>query len=439
MNNPLLLSFYGDDLTGSTDALEALTLAGIETVLFVRPPTATERSRFPNARAIGLAGSSRSQSPSWMSTHLPPALQWLRSQDAAICHYKICSTFDSAPDVGSIGRAIELGAKAFAQQATPLVVGVPQLGRYTFFGQLFAAYQGHVHRIDRHPVMSRHPVTPATEADLRLHLGRQTNRSIGLIELPVLSHDQIDRLVDERMRANDIVLFDVADAASQQIVGRQLWRLKDFGSRFVVGSSGVEYALIQAWRALGEIQDRPWAEPLDAVDRLAVVSGSVSPTTERQIRYAHDHGFVSRQLDVSRLLADEDPAWAISLGMEALQSGQSVILATAMGDASRVEVSTAARNEIGRRLGIVLAGLVRQAGLRRAVVAGGDTSSHALQELGILSLMVRMPLPATPGSPLCRTYDQMGLPGPELAFKGGQIGGDEYFVRMRDGMIQERA
>ena len=66
---------------------------------------------------------------------------------------------------------------AFSQAVVPLVVGAPQLKRYTFAGHLFAAYQGEVYRIDRHPVMSRHPVTPMAEADLRLHLAQQTTRA----------------------------------------------------------------------------------------------------------------------------------------------------------------------------------------------------------------------------------------------------------------------
>jgi 3-oxoisoapionate kinase len=96
----LLLSYYGDDLTGSTDAMEALTLAGVRTVLFLRPATDAQLDTLTQNRplqAIGLAGTSRSETPEWMDQHLPPAFDWLKRQGAAICHYKVCSTFDSAP------------------------------------------------------------------------------------------------------------------------------------------------------------------------------------------------------------------------------------------------------------------------------------------------------------------------------------------------------
>ena len=195
----LLLSYYGDDLTGSTDVMEALASRGLPTVLFVQAPTPAQRAKFAEARAIGLAGASRSEGPAWMDEHLIKAFAWLKSLGAVYCHYKVCSTFDSSPTVGSIGRALDIGARVFGGDFAPLVVGAPQLKRYTAFGHLFAAYQGQIYRIDRHPVMARHPVTPMDEADLRLHLGRQTNKRIGLVDVAALAGEGVDPRVDREI------------------------------------------------------------------------------------------------------------------------------------------------------------------------------------------------------------------------------------------------
>ena len=74
--------------------------------------------------------------------------------------------------------------------------------------------------------------------------------------------------------------------------------------------------------------------------------------------------------------------------------------------------------------------------LSRAVVAGGDTSSHALRELKTFALTTRMPLPASPGSPLCTAHSEAGaFDGLEIAFKGGQVGDDGYFSKIRDGIV----
>lgn len=304
-----LITFYGDDLTGSTDAMEALSSRGVPTVLFVGIPTEVQRARFASARALGLAGTSRSESPDWMDLHLPPAFAWLRSLDAEFCHYKVCSTFDSSPTLGSIGRAIDIGASIFAQRTVPLLVGAPQLRRYTAFGTMFAAYRGVTYRIDRHPVMSRHPVTPMREADLRVHLGRQRARSIGLIDLPMLADaDAPSRIYAVVAEGHGAVLIDVADLASQHAAGRALRRLRSGAGPFVAGSSGVEYALLETWAESGMVGGPASFAPPGPVDTIAVVSGSCSPTTERQIRHALDHGFAGIALDPRPLAAGERSA-----------------------------------------------------------------------------------------------------------------------------------
>src|SRR6185295_1709510 len=137
---------------------ESLARAGLHTVLFLRPPTAKQFARFPGLRAFGVAGGSRAMSPRAMNRELPPAFRALKASGARFIHYKTCSTFDSSPTAGSIGRAIELGRRIFGERLTPLVVGVPVLGRHVVFGNLFArsGLDAEPTRLDRHPTMSRH-------------------------------------------------------------------------------------------------------------------------------------------------------------------------------------------------------------------------------------------------------------------------------------------
>ena len=105
--NDLLLTYYGDDFTGSTDVMESLELYGIPTVLFLAMPTRERLAeRFPQARAIGIAGVTRTMTPAEMDETLGPAFEALKAFDAPFVHYKICSTFDSSPEIGSIGHAI---------------------------------------------------------------------------------------------------------------------------------------------------------------------------------------------------------------------------------------------------------------------------------------------------------------------------------------------
>lgn len=434
------LTYYGDDLTGSTDVMEALSVRGIPTVLFIRRPEARQAARFADMSAVGLAGTSRSETPDWMRANLPADFAWLHGLNSPLCHYKVCSTFDSAPDIGSIGVALEIGRGIFGG-TVPVLVGAPQLRRYTVFGHLFAAYAGTVYRIDRHPVMSRHPVTPMAEADLALHLSRQTSARIGHVDQVQLASPDADRLVDEAAAGSDAVLLDVVDPAGQLAAGRQLLRLVRGGSRFAVGSSGIEYALAAAWSEAGTISgtaDFPSPGPRD---RIAVVSGSVSPTTERQILRAEADGFLRIAVDPLAFVQPDraaDIEAVTDRALEALGAGRSVILHTALGPGSDVGASLVgtggARHAIGAGLGRLLTRLVREQCLQRAVIAGGDTSSHALREMGIFALTMCLPLPKTPGSPLCTAHsDDPAFEGLQIALKGGQIGGDDYFLRILAG------
>ncbi|ESW88038.1 Hrp-dependent type III effector protein [Mesorhizobium sp. LSJC269B00] len=439
----LLLSYYGDDLTGSTDVMEALELGGVPTVLFMRQPDAAMLAQFSHCRAIGLAGTSRSETPQWMDTHLSDAFAWLKTLNAAICHYKVCSTFDSSPTIGSIGRAIEIGRSVFAQDSVPLLVGAPQLKRYTAFGHLFAAYREKYFRIDRHPVMSRHPTTPMDESDLLIHLSRQTELTSGLVDLATLQSvsrsEAFDRLLAE---GTDIVLVDVDSLETQALAGKGIWRARKPGGSFVVGSSGIEYALLAEWVSNGTVRAEPGFSPPGAADRIAVVSGSCSPTTERQIRHALTDGFDGIEVDPVELISEASGdaiARATAAGRASLEAGRSVVLYTALGPAAdrggEIDRQEGARHKLGRGLGELLRALTIEQKLQRVVVAGGDTSSHALGQMGVDALTVRMPLPASPGSPLCVAHSRVkAIDGLEVALKGGQVGTDRYFSAIRDGL-----
>ncbi|TIX65258.1 MAG: four-carbon acid sugar kinase family protein, partial [Mesorhizobium sp.] len=325
----LLLSYYGDDLTGSTDVMEALELGGVPTVLFMRQPDEPLLSQFRHCRAVGLAGTSRSETPQWMDGHLRDAFAWLKTLNAEICHYKVCSTFDSSPAIGSIGRAIEIGRSVFSQESVPLVVGAPQLKRYTAFGHLFAAYRDKYFRIDRHPVMSRHPITPMDESDLLIHLSRQTDLTSGLVDLATLQSasrsEAFDRLIES---ASDIVLVDVDSLESQALAGKEIWRVRSPGGTFVVGSSGIEYALLAEWASNGTVSAQSSFSPPGAADRIAVVSGSCSPTTERQIRHALTDGFDGIEVDPVELISEDSDkaiARAAASGRASLEAGRSVV------------------------------------------------------------------------------------------------------------------
>lgn len=435
----LLLAFYGDDFTGSTDAMEALALRGISTVLFLEAPAPSDLARFPGCRAVGVAGMSRIQTPEWMKQNLPPVFRALKALEAPVCHYKVCSTFDSSPSRGNIGCAVELGREVFGDAAVPMVVGAPVLKRYLLFGNLFATAEGIHYRIDRHPTMSRHPITPMRESDLRLHLAHQTSLSTALVDILSL---QAGRATQEYQRLRDegreIVLFDTLDRQSLREAGRAIWERRPSGSSFVAGSSGVEYALLEWWDSLGMVPEAPVVHDPGEADRLLVVSGSCSPGTASQIKWSLQNGFTGVFADPVRVVEDESEFLHIVQEAEGiLRSGGSPVIYTATGPGSIVAASDAGdlAERLGQRLGQLTSQLVRSCAVRRTVIAGGDTSGHAGRALRIKALTLLRPF--APGSPLCRIWsDDPQVDGGEILLKGGQVGGADLFGAVKRGRME---
>ncbi len=462
----LLLTFYGDDFTGSTDALEQLTRAGIRTALFIQPPTRVQLKKFPGLQAIGVAGKTRSLALADTERELKPALLALKKLKPRHVHYKVCSTFDSSPKTGSIGRVMDVAAKIFPAPFIPLLVAAPALGRYTVFGQHFARYgigsAGAIHRLDRHPSISKHPVTPMTEADLRRHLAKQTKKRCALFDItkvalpPKEARAALNQLLAEKP---DVILFD---ALTTEHLARIGGLLEEIARRkrpvFSVGSSGIETALATHWTERGcPGRSNPGGHgrvKFETVTRcgtaaagtaalrakqILVGSGSCSPVTSGQIAWALQHGFAEVPLDANALAGTKTAApeihRAARTAAKLLNAGKSVIVhSTKTGSDQRIATKLTGRTAevLGSALGKVLRTAIEQSSVRRICIAGGDTSSYAARTMGIEALEMIAPL--TPGAPLCRAHAPSSpVDGREVVFKGGQVGAENYFEIVRCG------
>ncbi|MES2920150.1 MAG: four-carbon acid sugar kinase family protein [Verrucomicrobiota bacterium] len=459
-SHPLALAFYGDDFTGSTDALEWLARAGVRSVLFLDPPAPEMMARFPGLGAAGVAGLTRSLPPEAMRATLEPAFRALRALNPRHVHYKVCSTFDSSPAIGSIGCALETGAEVFGTPLVPILVGAPALGRHCVFGNLFAIMgigsAGMIHRLDRHPAMSRHPVTPADESDLRLHLARQTDWRCDLIDIIQLQRptaEVVTQLQESATHGARAALIDTlheddlrsAGAILEALAGRQ-------SPQFIIGSSGVEMALATQWRQEEATGPLPAKETSPADGPVVVLSGSCSPVTAGQIAHALASGFGEVALDPVSLLdpnvADRAVEIAVATARTMLESGQSVVLHTSRGpddprqpevlahlagkDLTGAAASAHTGEMLGRALGEIAGRLFATTPLRRLMLAGGDSSSHAARAMGIEA--IEMAAVFTAGAPLCRIHAPgHAADGREIVFKGGQVGAADLFSRLESG------
>ena len=343
----------------------------------------------------------------------------------------------SAPGRGSIGKAIDIGAPLLGGAWHPMIVAAPAIRRYQAFGQLFAGTDDGVFRLDRHPVMCRHPTTPMDEADLRLHLARQTNRAIGLVDFTqIKSGHADDALAQALAKGAEVVAIDVLDDETLTEAGRLAWN----DGKGPVFATGLLPASFETPKLL-------------PVPQIFCVSGSCSPVNAAQIAAAEAHGFHVVALDAAEAVAA--PAWQAALSrcltqsLAALGNGRDVLVATARGPddpaLSRVRDAVTASGQnpgavndaIGAGLGFLVAEVRRRTGISRMAVAGGDTSGHAMTALGATALSARAPL--APGAPLCLVHSTTpAIDGLEVTLKGGQMGSRTFFIEAKLGHEMQR-
>ncbi|TCC34072.1 four-carbon acid sugar kinase family protein [Kribbella speibonae] len=402
-------AFYGDDFTGSTDAMVQFARVGLRAVLLVTLPSAPElRELAGRYDVIGVAGIARSLPPDEQEAEVRPVLEALRELGPRVLQYKVCSTADSSPSRGSIGRALEIGREVCGRAVVPILIAQPELGRYTVFSHHFAAEAGTIHRLDRQPTMSTHPSTPMHESDLRRHLSLQTALPLSALHLTSYSNGAVmpggvgavvlDALTDEDLRTLGGVIL--RDGSAGEV-------------RFAIGSGGLSRALGLALRPEGEVVGSGTS---GAGGPVLVVSGSQSPRTAEQIEHARLAGWTVLPLD------DEVAEWVVG----AFSAG---------GEGVVVHTNGVAPEELGWVPG-VLAEVVRRAagvGVRRVVVAGGDTSGQVLRELEVRALeLAGGATPISPGVHLCRAASAVpGVHGLEVLLKPGQLGGVELFTEFQ--------
>ena len=279
------ICFYGDDFTGSADALINFHRFGLRAALLLAPAVSPELAA--DRDVLGVAGVSRSLPAEQMEAEIRPVFEVFRDLRPAVVQYKVSSTFDSSPEVGSIGRACEIASAVFGPRPIPVVASQPELGRWTAFGNQFArASDGTVHRLDRHPGVRDHPSTPMREAQLSIHLAAQTSLPVAELHLPAL-----DRYPELALTHRGPIVLDCVEQNALIRVGHLIWPSDAGRPLFAVGSGGLSYALGGVFA-----EDRGGRANLKAVEAVLVASGSCAEQTAVQIVEAERRGWLCLNL-----------------------------------------------------------------------------------------------------------------------------------------------
>ena len=422
-----LVAFYGDDLTGSVDTLAVLTEGGLNTLLFLLTPSLAEQAAAGPLDAIGIAGAARTMSPAQMDGHLPAVFDALKATGARLVQYKVCSTFDSSPTVGNIAHAIALARPRFRRGFVPVVVGQPGIDRYCSFGNLYGAVTtgGAIYRLDRHPGMSRHPVTPMDEADLRLVLARQGLSRVGLVDIRQLRSAGAQAVFAGLLaEAPDAVLFDVLEESDFRLIGALIGGALEAGEP--VFGVGFERVAAGAAGRLGTACRRP--SPGRAIAAGAAFGGGADRLRQPLAGgRGTGRGGGARRLRGDRVAAAAPRRSRRRAGHHRRSGGRGGRRHRLRPQRHRPHqpgarrparvggISREALDRLARSCGLLAQAVRARMPLRRLGFAGGDTSTFAAQAMGVRALAFDFRL--APGVAMCKVRASGELDGMQVMLR----------------------
>jgi 3-dehydrotetronate 4-kinase len=415
----LSLGCIADDYTGASDLANTLTRAGLRTVQTIGVPP--DDIELPEVDAVVVSLKSRSIEADLAVTRSRAAEKWLRSRGASHVLFKICSTFDST-DAGNIGPVMD-ALRADSGDAIVLVTpAFPETGRTVYQGNLFV---GSV-PLNESPLKD-HPLNPMHDSNLARVLARQSKTKVGLVDLAVLSQgpDAIRaRLADLSAKGFGAAIIDAVFDSDLETIGQVA-----LDHRLSVGASGIGLGLARGLVASRRVESNALdAMPASPVGGpAACLAGSCSQATLQQIANAEKIMPVLH-LDPERVVdGKEEARRALAWAADRIGDGPVLIASSSTPD----EVAAlqlrhgrdAAGHAIEHAMADIAEGLV-QSGVRRLVVAGGETSGAVVDRLGIPGFLVGAEIAA--GVPVLRAVSAKN--GEMLlALKSGNFGGPEFF------------
>ena len=414
----ILLGAIADDFTGATDLANTLVGQGMPTIQSIGVPA----NGFDpgEARAMVVALKFRTNPAEQAVADALAALAWLQDQGAEQIIFKYCSTFDSTND-GNIGPVADALMDALDTSFTIACPAFPQNNRTIYNGYLFVDGV-----LLSESGMKDHPLTPMTDANLVRVLSRQTTYKVGLVDIDIVQQgsaairEQFNSLQSSGFRH---AIVDAINPADLMSIGEAL-----DGMKLITGGSGIALGLPENFRRTGGLSGNTDAILPLASGRSAVLAGSCSITTRSQVAAAQLH-WPSLSLNPFRFADSPERGAKEALAWVDKQPSDAPVLIYSSADpfvVAKVQ-KTLGRDKAGdlveETMGAIAQGLVDR-GIRRLVVAGGETSGSVVTALGVTGLKIGPEI--DPGVPWTETINE---PHIALALKSGNFGAPDFFMK----------
>lgn len=415
----MLLGIIADDFTGATDLANTLVKQGMRTIQMIGVPAVKDIPAEVDAVVVALKSRS-TPAPQAVAESLA-ALAVLRAAGAVQFLFKYCSTFDST-DEGNIGPVADALADALGARIAVVCPAFPETGRTIYKGHLFVG-----DKLLNESGMENHPLNPMGDANLMRVLARQSKSGVGLVpyETVEAGADAIragfDALVADGKRfvvvdaVRDSHLFTIGEALADHVL--------------ITGGSGIGLGLPENFRKAGSLPVRDDADRLpQVIGKAAVLSGSCSVATRAQIAVWNETR-PACQMDVGALVrAPESEVGRVLAWVNGLASGEVPLIYTSDDPAA----VAALQNELGRDVAghaaeagmAAVASALVASGVRRLVVAGGETSGAVVGALDVRALRIGPQI--DPGVPWTTTVSKVEL---ALALKSGNFGAPDFFSK----------
>ena len=415
----LKLGCIADDYTGASDLANTLTRAGLRTVQTIGVPA--DDLALPEVDAVVVSLKSRSIEASLAVSRSRAAEAWLRGRGASHVLFKICSTFDST-DKGNIGPVMDALREDCGETIVLVTPAFPETGRTVYQGNLFVGAVP----LNESPLKD-HPLNPMHDSNLVRVLARQSRTKTGLVGLTTVTKgaDAIRaRLSELAAQGFGAAIIDAVFDADLETIGRVA-----IDHRLSVGASGIGLGLARSLVATAK--DKPVSSGAAAMAPVggpaAILAGSCSQATLGQIAAAEKIMPVLH-LDSEQIVRGKDEGRrALAWAHERLHSGPLLIASSATPDQVAALQARHGRDTAGHAIEETMADIAEalvEAGVRRLIVAGGETSGAVVDRLRIPGFLVGAEISA--GVPVLHTVgarqgDML------LALKSGNFGGAEFF------------
>jgi uncharacterized protein YgbK (DUF1537 family) len=419
---PMVLGCIADDFTGATDLANNLVRGGMRVVQAIGVPAQPLDTQ---ADAVVVALKSRTLPVHDAIAQSLAALRWLQSQGAQQIYFKYCSTFDSTAQ-GNIGPVTEALMAALGTDFTIATPAFPDNHRTVFKGHLFVG-----DALLNESGMQNHPLTPMNDANLVRVLQGQCAGLVGLIDYRVVAQGGVAIQARIAQLRSQGVRLAVVDAISSDDLMRLAPALK--GMPLVTAGSGVAIGLPGNF-GLAPSSTASALPP--AVGRQAVVSGSCSLATNRQVQAYIQSGRPALAIDplqisVRQAAGGDVVAEALAWAQPLLAQGPVLVYSSAEAKAVKAVQEQLGAEAAGALVEHTLASIARglvTLGVRQLVLAGGETSGACVQALNISQLKIGLQI--DPGVPWCHAQsDAAAGAGLHLTLKSGNFGTDDFFSK----------